>query len=75
MFTDPRALIAQTIANLESVHEMLSGDIVERRQDASTLRSKETRLSISVLLPKLRALRSDEAQALRAPRVCINCDD
>lgn len=81
MSNDSPALIDRSIAQLESLASFLA-DEVERPWTTTALPlserrlCKETLLTISVLLPKLQAVRRARAleSAGQAPR-CESCDD
>lgn len=82
MFVTPLTLIDQTIDHLESLTELLTDEI-----DARTVREprpearlcKEALMTISVLLPKLKAVRcTPVAMAGDHPslsRACPSCDE
>jgi hypothetical protein len=80
MFIDPRALMNQTIDDLQSLAAYLEDEVDERTHDQDKLtaearRCKEALLTINVLLPKLRAVMLiEEIQARPTSRVCVNCD-
>lgn len=78
MFTDPVALIDQTIDNLETLSVLFEDEVDERthRPADLTLEAKrclDAQRAIVLLLPKLRAARAAQTAGY-APRICINCD-
>ena len=79
MFVTPLHLIDQTIDDLEALTEVLS-DEVDTRVNAITRPEgklcKEALLTISVLLPKLKAVRcSPVAMTVEYRSACPTCDD
>jgi hypothetical protein len=78
MFTDPVALIDQTIDNLEILSVLFEDETDERTHVKADLtpaarRCLDAQQVIVLLLPKLRAARA--AQTARySPPICINCD-
>jgi hypothetical protein len=79
MFVTPLHLIDQTIDDLEALTEVLS-DEVDTRVNATTRPEgklcKEALLTISVLLPKLKAVRcSPVAMTVEYRSACPTCDD
>jgi hypothetical protein len=79
MFTDPRQLIDQTIDDLQSLSAYLEDEAGGRLADPARLTPqarmyKEALLTISVLIPKLRAARLSH-EPLRYLRACEACDD
>lgn len=81
MFTDPAALIDQTIDNLESLDALFIDEVDEHIRNPARL-TLEARLcldahvAISALLPRLKAARSiqEAPRPSREPPACINCD-
>lgn len=78
MFTDPVALIDQTIDNLETLSVLFEDETDERTHVKAELtleakRCLDAQQAIVLLLPKLRAARA--AQTVQnSPQVCIDCD-
>jgi hypothetical protein len=79
MFTDPCQLIDQTIDDLQSLSAYLEDEAGGRLPDQTALTPearmyKEALLTISVLIPKLRAARLSH-EPMRYVRACNACDD
>jgi hypothetical protein len=79
MLTQHTVLIEDSIDKLEQLSALLAAELgsaapPERWPPDRRIR-KEVLLSISVLLPKLHAARSQPGPAMRVPRVCPGCDD
>ena len=82
MFTDPLALIDQTIDNLETLSVLFEDEVDERTHRASdlsldALRCRDAQRAIVLLLPKLRAARASQVSlqfSHRGPQLCLNCD-
>ncbi|HKE94137.1 MAG TPA: hypothetical protein VKB34_07525 [Povalibacter sp.] len=78
MFTDPLALIDQTIDNLETLVTLFEDENDPRTVRSAELtgraqRCRDAQRAIAFLLPKLRA-----ARVTQLPRtysgICLNCD-
>jgi len=80
MFIEPRALMNQTIDDLQTLAAYLEDEVDERTHDhdklsAEARRCKEALMTINVLLPKLRAVMlMEEIQVRPTAPVCANCD-
>ncbi len=79
MFTDPVQLIDQTLDDLQTLSAYLEdesgGRILDVRQLTPQARAyREMLLTISVLIPKLRAARLAH-EPPRRMRACAACDD
>jgi hypothetical protein len=80
MTSHPFTLIQESIERLEQLADFLAGEV---RPDSALsmplppekLISKETLLTISVLLPRLHQVRNTHAQAISATRYFQNCED
>jgi hypothetical protein len=73
------SIIAQSIDQLEKLSAALAGVIPSNSRSLEALprrvrMSKETLLTISVLLPKLEAMRADEEMP-KPGRMCPGCED
>lgn len=79
MFITPMTLIERTIDDLESLRELLADEVDARLRSEPRPEGrlcKETLLTISVLLPKLQAVRcSPVAMTPEHRGVCASCDD
>jgi hypothetical protein len=76
----PVLLIQESIDRLEQLSDFLSGEVHSTAGVRASLLpeqriSKETLLTISVLLPKLHQIRSAHAQSVSAGRQCPYCED
>jgi hypothetical protein len=76
----PSALIQASIEQLEALSAFLADDVLAARCEPARLPpekrlSKEALLTISVLLPKLRAARRVHGEAVAGMRVCESCED
>lgn len=79
MFVDASDLIARTINDLESIADLLKKESEEHTLDdrlapLDARTAKETTLTISILLPKLRAVQAGVGRT-PYPRTCANCDE
>ena len=78
MRNDPRALIDQSIEQLQELSSLFAAEVQSQPRDVQLSPAKRMRkevlLTISVLLPKLRAAR-DFRESLIPSRGCDNCDD
>jgi hypothetical protein len=77
--SNPTSLIDQSIEALERLAAYLAGEIPSNSRSIASLPSrvrlsKETLLSISVLLPKLQAVRARESERTTG-KVCRACED
>lgn len=77
--SNPTSLIDQSIEDLERLSAYLASDIPSNSRSVASLPSgvrlsKETLLTISVLLPKLQAVRARE-RARAARKACRPCED
>jgi hypothetical protein len=79
MVTDPTSLIQEAIQQLEKLSAFLADEVQSGRRGTSLPPkkriSKEALLSISVLIPKLRAARSLHAHENQIGRTCPHCED
>lgn len=81
MFTDPCELIDETLERLEALARMLREEVSEATHAPAPLSAdarpyKEAGLTISILIPKLQAVRLSQLQRARpGQRICVNCDD
>ena len=80
MATDPTSLIQEAIQQLEKLSAFLADEVQSAPCRGTSLPpkkriSKEALLSISVLIPKLRAARSVHAHENRIGRTCPYCED
>lgn len=78
MFTDPVALIDQTIDNLETLSALFEDEVDERTHRLSDLtpnrqRCRDAQRAIAMLLPKLRAARASQIPQSQQ-RLCLHCD-
>jgi hypothetical protein len=79
--SDPSShLIEQSIEQLERLSELLAGEVPSNSRSAASLSrrvrlSKETLLTISVLLPKLHEVREAHRMPSGAARICPGCED
>lgn len=79
--TDPSSsVIEQSIEQLERLSSLLAGDIPSNSRTMTELParvrlSKETLLTISVLLPKLHAVREARQPPRAHTRTCPTCED
>lgn len=80
MFIDSQTLFTQTIDNLESVAAYLRDEVDERVRSRQLTdeerRCKEALLTLSVLVPKLRAVQIDQVRSIAAQQLplCTHCD-
>ncbi len=76
-----RLPVEETIEDLEALAAMLKERSEDRARLAETFADqarvcKEARLTISVLITKLHAVRAADEPSRREPRpVCVGCDD
>ncbi len=79
MFVTPLTLIDRTIEHLETLTELLADEVDERLRSELKPEGKlckEALLTISVLLPKLRAVRcTPVAMTAEYRSACPSCDD
>ena len=77
--TDPGNLIDRSIADLEQLATEFAVELEVARpvpgKTLSHLRRKEALLTISILLPKLAAVRRLEPELPAEARVCRSCGD
>lgn len=79
--SDPSShLIEQSIEQLEKLSELLAGEVPSNSRSMASLSrrvrlSKETLLTISVLLPKLHAVREAHRMPRGAGRTCPACEE
>jgi hypothetical protein len=81
MFIDPLQLIDQTIDHLQTLAAHFEDETNEGLSSSAPLspdarRCKEALLTITVLIPKLRAARMAQPQLnTRQQRMCLHCED
>ena len=81
VLASPLSVINETLANLQTLSELLLDEVDERVVTSHQLTTerrvcKEALQTIRVLIPKLQAVRcTNVAAALDHPRTCANCDD
>jgi hypothetical protein len=81
MFIDPLQLIDQTIDHLQTLAAHFEDETSEGLSNSAPLsadakRYKEALMTITVLIPKLRAARIVHPQLnTRQQRMCLNCED
>ena len=80
MTTHPLMLIQESIDRLEQLSDFLASEVHPTRDVPAPLPrekriSKETLLTISVLLPKLHEVRNAHTHAVSAARYCPHCED
>ncbi|MGH8178472.1 MAG: hypothetical protein ACREV5_19625 [Steroidobacter sp.] len=81
MFTDPSALVDETLQNLETLAVYLADEVDERTHDPARLTSdarlcKEALLTLRVLIPKLQKARATQMFHGSPNQLtsCANCD-
>lgn len=80
MKTHPLVLIQESIDRLEKLSLFLASEIHSDPRVSTSFPgedriSKETLLTISVLLPKLHEVRKTHSRAISAGRYCRHCED
>jgi hypothetical protein len=80
MTSNPLLLIRESIERLEQLSDFLASEVRANPTMSASLPpekriSKETLLTISVLLPKLHEVRDAHTQAISAGRYCRHCED
>lgn len=79
MHQDPTSLIDRSIAVLESLAASFASEVAaapaEERLDEARRRRKEVLLTLSILIPKLRAARTPSTPGAPPGRGCAHCPD
>lgn len=81
MLASPLSVLNQTLHDLQTLSEHLIDEVDERAITSHQLTAerrlcREALQTISVLIPKLEAVRGTSVvAAMDHPRVCLNCDD